>query len=62
MWMEDLYTDTTFNPCWFSLDYTFKVFLCISNPVLQNWQLKTGSSSGDIKLLEQKTFKFKSKI
>jgi hypothetical protein len=24
MWKEDLLTDTTFNPCWFLLDYTFK--------------------------------------
>ncbi len=23
---EDLSTDTTFDPCWFSLDYTFNIF------------------------------------
>ncbi len=23
---EDLSTDTTFDPCWFSLDYTFNQF------------------------------------
>ncbi len=36
MQKEDLSTDTTFDPCWFSLDYTFKATIPTSTEFLKS--------------------------